>query len=131
MTRQFLKFLVTGGIAALVNLGSRYALNPVMSFEAAVALAYVVGMVTAYALARLFVFDKSGRPVGSELWRFAIVNLFSLVLVWCLSVFLARIAFPALGFTWHAGDIAHLIGVMAPALVAYLGHRFYTFARAH
>jgi len=130
MSRQFLKFLLTGGIAALVNLGSRYLLNEVMSFEIAVALAYLIGMVTAYVLARAFVFDRSGRSVGSEFKRFTIVNLFSLVLVWCISVFLARVFFPAIGFTWHAEDVAQFIGVMAPAVASYFGHRFYTFARA-
>ena len=49
--------------------------------------------------------------------------------VWAISVGLARIVFPAIAFTWHADDIAHLIGVLAPAATSYLGHRFYTFAR--
>ncbi len=129
MNLQFLKFLVTGGIAALVNLLSRYALNHVMSFEAAVVVAYLLGMATAYLLARRFVFDASGRPVASEVRRFVLVNLVALGFVWAISVGLARIVFPAIGMTWHADDIAHLIGVLAPAVTSYIGHRFYTFAR--
>lgn len=129
MNLQFLKFLVTGGIAALVNLLSRYALNHVMSFEAAVVVAYLLGMATAYLLARRFVFDASGRPVASEVRRFVVVNLVALGFVWAISVGLARIVFPAIGMTWHADDIAHLIGVLAPAVTSYIGHRFYTFAR--
>lgn len=129
MNLQFLKFLVTGGIAALVNLLSRYALNHVMSFEAAVVLAYLLGMATAYLLARRFVFDASGRSVASEVRRFVLVNLVALGFVWAISVGLARVVFPAIGMTWHADDIAHLIGVLAPAVTSYVGHRFYTFAR--
>jgi len=129
MNLQFLKFLVTGGIAALVNLLSRYALNHVMSFEAAVVAAYLLGMATAYLLARRFVFDASGRSVASEVRRFVLVNLVALGFVWVISVGLARVVFPAIGFTWHADDIAHLIGVLAPAVSSYIGHRFYTFAR--
>lgn len=129
MNLQFLKFLVTGGFAALVNLLSRYALNHVMSFEAAVVLAYLLGMATAYLLARRFVFDASGRSVASEVRRFVLVNLVALGFVWAISVGLARVVFPAIGFTWHADDIAHLIGVLAPAVSSYIGHRFYTFAR--
>lgn len=129
MNLQFLKFLVTGGIAALVNLLSRYALNQVMSFEAAVVLAYLLGMATAYLLARRFVFDASGRSVASEVRRFVLVNLVALAFVWMISVGLARVVFPAIGFTWHADDIAHLVGVLAPAVTSYIGHRFYTFAR--
>ncbi len=129
MNLQFLKFLVTGGIAALVNLLSRYALNHVMSFEAAVVAAYLLGMATAYLLARRFVFDASGRSMASEVRRFVLVNLVALGFVWVISVGLARVAFPAIGMTWHADDIAHLIGVLAPAVTSYVGHRFYTFAR--
>lgn len=129
MNLRFLKFLVTGGIAALVNLASRYVLNHLMPFEAAVVVAYLLGMTTAYLLARRFVFDASGRPVSSEVSRFVLVNIVALGFVWAISVGLARIVFPAIAFTWHADDIAHLIGVLAPAVTSYVGHRFYTFAR--
>jgi putative flippase GtrA len=129
MNLRFLKFLVTGGIAALVNLASRYGLNQLMPFEAAVVVAYLFGMTTAYLLARRFVFDASGRPVSSEVSRFVLVNIVALGFVWAISVGLARIVFPAIAFTWHADDIAHLIGVLAPAATSYVGHRFYTFAR--
>ncbi len=129
MNLQFLKFLITGGIAALVNLISRYALNFVMSFEAAVVVAYLLGMTTAYLLARRFVFDASGRSVASEVRRFVLVNIVALGFVWVISVGLARVVFPAIGMTWHANDMAHLIGVLAPAVTSFIGHRFYTFAR--
>jgi len=129
MNLRFLKFLVTGGIAALVNLASRYVLNHLIPFEPAVVVAYLLGMTTAYLLARRFVFDASGRSVASEVRRFVLVNLVALGFVWVISVGLARVVFPAIGFTWHADDIAHLIGVLAPAVTSYIGHRFYTFAR--
>lgn len=129
MSARFAKFLATGGIAALVNLASRYALNFLMPFEIAVAVAYLIGMTTAYVLARVFVFEASGRSVASEFYRFAVVNVFALGVVWIVSVGLARVVFPAVGFTWHADDVAHLIGVLAPAVTSYLGHRHYTFGR--
>jgi putative flippase GtrA len=116
MPGQFVRFLSTGGFAAAVNLFSRYQLNKVLSFEIAVALSYLIGMVTAYALARAFVFEASGRSVAAEFKRFAIINVFSLAFVWSISVALARHVFPAIGFQWHADDIAHFIGVGAPAV---------------
>jgi putative flippase GtrA len=130
MSRQFLRFLLTGGLAALVNLGCRYALNLAMPFEAAVPLAYLFGMVTAYVLARLYVFDESGRSRLDEFKRFALVNVIALFVVWGISVGLAQVFFPWIGFTWHAEDIAHVIGVLSPAVISYFGHRSYTFARA-
>ena len=127
ITSRFVRFLLTGGCAALVNLGSRYALNLFMSFEAAVAVAYLFGMVTAYVLARIFVFDKSGLAVATEFRRFVIVNLLSLAIVWVVSVGLAFYVFPAVGFRWHGEDVAHLIGVLSPSVVAYFAHKHYTF----
>jgi putative flippase GtrA len=129
MSRQFIRFLSTGGVAAIVNLLSRYELNKTMSFGAAVVVAYFVGMITAYVLARRFVFKASGRSVASELKRFTIVNAFSLVLVWSISIGLAKYLFPTIGLVWHADDIAHFTGVAAPAAASYFGHRAYTFSR--
>jgi putative flippase GtrA len=127
---EFLRFLLTGGFAAATNLAARGLLNLLISFEVAVVLAYLIGMVTAYILARIFVFKSSGRSVASEFKRFAVVNFFALALVWSISVLLARVVFPFAGFTWHAEDVAHLAGVLAPAIVSYFGHRAYTFAGA-
>jgi putative flippase GtrA len=128
MPSEFARFLGTGGFAAAINLLSRYQLSKFLSFEIAVALAYIIGMVTAYVLARLFVFQASGRSVGKEFKRFAIVNVFSLLFVWSISVGLAHYVFPAVGFQWHTDDTAHVIGVAAPAVISYFGHRAYTFA---
>jgi putative flippase GtrA len=130
MRKEFLRFLLTGGVAALVNLGCRYLLNAVMPFEAAVPIAYLFGMVTAYILARLYVFEDSGRSRFDEFKRFAIVNIFALFVVWGISVGLAKGLFPWIGFTWRADDIAHFIGVLSPAALSYFGHRSYTFAKS-
>lgn len=127
MTQQFVRFLITGGIAAGVNVVSRYFLSYIWPFGISVIIAYLFGMMTAYLLARRFVFPRSGRGVHSELFRFTVINMFSLVAVWGISVGLARVAFPAISFTWHAEDIAHLIGVAAPAATSYIGHRSYSF----
>ena len=124
------RFLALGGVAAGVNLVARWALQPLMGFELAVAAAYVCGMIVAYNLFRVFVFGASGRGVTSEAWRFTLVNLVSLVLVWLISVGLARYAFPAISFTWRADDIAHFIGVLSPALTSWIGHKRYTFKGA-
>ena len=126
---QFSRFLAIGGIAALVNLGSRYLFNFFVVFEIAVVLAYLLGMATAFVLMRSYVFGASRRYVGSEIFRFVLVNGVALALVWCVSVGLHRLVFPAIGFTWYADTVAHAAGIMVPAVTSYLGHRFYTFAR--
>ena len=126
---RFFRFLLTGGFAAVVNLVSRYLLNFVMSFGYAVALAYLVGMVTAYTLGRLFVFEPSGRAVADEFWRFTLVNAVAAVQVWIISVGLGEYLFPAIGFETYHLLVAHAIGVSVPVLTSYLGHRHFSFAK--
>lgn len=121
------RFLLLGGFSAGVNLATRFLLTPALGFEAAVPVAYMIGMAVAYTLFRVFVFDASGRSMASEVWRFAVVNIVALFLVWAISVGLARLVFPAIGFTWYAEDVAHLIGVLSPALSSWIGHKRYTF----
>jgi putative flippase GtrA len=126
---SFVRFLLTGGLAALVNLESRYMLNKFMSFEAAVALAFVFGVSTAYVLAKVFVFAASGQAISNEFGRFLVVNLVALVVVFCVSVGLATEVFPAINFSWHADSVAHFIGVISPVAFSYVAHRRYTFRR--
>jgi putative flippase GtrA len=130
ISSRFLRFLLTGGIAAIINLGSRYILNMFMSFEAAVAVAFLFGVSTAYVLNRLFVFSESGRAISTEFRRFVTVNLAALALVWAISVGLAVVVFPAIGFRWQSDLIAHFIGVISPTALSYFAHRDYTFRSA-
>jgi putative flippase GtrA len=125
---RFMLFVAAGGTAALVNILSRILLNWIMPYEAAIVVAYLCGMTTAYLLNRHFVFASSGRSVASEYTRFALVNLAAVVQVWIVSVGLARLVFPAIGFAWHAETVAHVIGVAVPVFTSYLGHKHFSFA---
>jgi len=129
LSSQFLRFLLTGGFAAGVNIGSRYLFNFIVPFEYAVVVAYLCGMATAFVLARLFVFEASGRSIGSDFYRFTVVNSFALVLTWTISVGLARYIFPLIGFDWHRNELAHVVGVLAPALTSFVGHLHYSFKK--
>lgn len=126
---QFVRFVVTGGFAALVNLISRYLLNFMIPFGYAVVIAYLIGMATAYVLGRLFVFESSGRGVADEFSRFTLVNAVAALQVWVISVGLGVYAFPAIGLAWHPLEVAHLIGVSVPIFTSYAGHRHFSFAK--
>jgi putative flippase GtrA len=127
--REFISFLIAGGIAALVNIGTRIAFNLVIPFEVAVIVAYLFGMTTAYVLARQFVFQSSGRTVHDEYVRFTLVNLIAVIQVWIVSVGLADIVFPRLRFTWHSYTVAHIVGVTVPIFTSYIGHKHFSFAQ--
>lgn len=125
--RRFGGFAITGSLAAIVNLVSRYAISLVAVFELAVVLAYIVGMTTAFVLARRFVFQPSGRTWVEEYARFAAVNVLAFVQVWIVSVGLLRLIFPGIGFHWHAEEVAHLIGVASPIVTSYYAHKHFSF----
>ena len=127
--KRFASFVVTGGIAAAVNLASRWALSHAIRYEFAVALAYIVGMTTAFMLARHYVFDRSGNAWHRDYLRFAMVNAVSFLMVLGVSVGLARYGLPAIGMTWHVEDVAHLIGVVSPVVLSYYAQRYFSFAK--
>jgi putative flippase GtrA len=129
--RQFWAFVLVGGLAAIVNWFSRIMFSAQgMTFEVAVVVAYILGMATAYLLSRMFVFEKTGRSLAGEIWRFSLVNLGSLVVVFVVSVSLERWILPGMGWTWRPAELAHGVGVLSPVLTSYLGHRYFTFGQA-
>jgi putative flippase GtrA len=127
-TLRFVSFVVTGGVSASCNLGTRFLLSRVMRYEFAVSLAYLVGMIVAFVLARSFVFEKSERDWHAQLGRFAIVNVFGFAQVCLVSVGLVRLVFPWLAFHWHPEDVGHLIGVASPVFVSYYAHKHFSFS---
>lgn len=126
---EILRFLVAGGVAAAVNLVSRWVLNQFVSFSTAIFLAYLLGMLTAFLLTRTFVFERSSLKTQHELMRFTLVNIAGLLQVWGISMLLGEVVFPRYGMNDHAQDIAHLVGVIVPVFSSYLGHKHFSFAR--
>jgi putative flippase GtrA len=125
--REFLLFLITGGVAALVNVISRVGFSQLLRFELAVLLAYGVGMLTAYVLARKFVFLQSRTSVRRSFAAFALVNLFAVLQTWLVSVGLRNWLLPLLGIVVLRDLIAHGIGVVVPVLSSYFGHKHISF----
>ena len=127
MTRQFLFFLLSGGIAAALNWGSRFVFSRWMAFEWAVVCAYGVGMATAFILMRTIAFEGRGKPALPQAGRFALVNAAALAQTWIVSVVMTRWALPSVGITTHAEALGHLVGVLFPVFTSYIAHRKYTF----
>ncbi len=129
MSRQFLGFLVTGGLAAAVNFGSRIVYNQWVDFSVAVVLAYLTGMVTAFVLARYFVFTDSELSIQrSALW-FVVVNMVAVIQTWVISMLLAYYLLPRAGFTQFVPEIAHAVGVAVPVFTSYLVHKRFSFKK--
>ena len=127
MTPQFARFLIAGGIAAGANYGSRFIFSQWVSYEAAIILAYLVGMAVAFVLMRGHVFAATGKALWPQVMKFIGVNVLAVLQTLIISVVLARWVLISFGVVDHAEAIAHFIGVLVPVASSYFGHRFVTF----
>ena len=127
MSRQFLVFLLTGGTAAVVNFCSRIVYNIWVDFSSAVILAYITGMITAFILAKLFVFKSSQQPIHHSAIFFLLVNLVALLQTWLVSMALEFYLLPSLGVTLFRSELAHGVGVIVPVFTSYIGHKRWSF----
>ena len=125
--RPFLRFLVTGGIAAAINLTTRLVYSMWLGYPEAVLLAYATGMVAAFAMARRYVFTRSDRSVAGSAGWFIMVNVVGAAQTVTVSLALADWVLPASGVRWQVETIAHAIGVMTPVFSSYLGHKHLSF----
>lgn len=125
-SRQFVAFLLTGGTAAAINFISRIVYNQWLGFSSAVILAYLTGMVTAYVLARTFVF--TGRhPLSRSIFYFTLINLVAIVQTWLVSLLMLNHVLPAFSVVRFAPELAHAVGIVVPVFTSFLGHKYLSF----
>ena len=126
-SKEFIAFLVAGGIAATVNIASRFFYNQYISYSNAIILAYITGMITAFILNKFFVFERSSHSTTKEFYYFTLVNLVAIVQTYIISIGLAEYIFPNIGLEKHRYLIAHAIGVIFPVFTSFIGHKFLSF----
>lgn len=126
-SKQFVSFLFAGGFAAIVNFGSRFFYNGFVSFGNAVILAYITGMITAFVLTKLFVFDKSAHSTKKEFFYFTLVNMVAIIQTYIISVGFSQYLFPSIGFEFYPEAVAHAIGVVFPVFTSFIGHKYFSF----
>ena len=125
--RQFLLFVLSGAVAALVNIVSRVGFSQFLRFELAVLAAYGVGMVTAYVLARRFVFAANRQSIRRSFAAFALVNLVAVLQTWLVSIGMRNLLLPLIGATALVDLIAHSCGVIVPVFTSFMGHKHISF----
>lgn len=124
---RFVKFIAVGGVAAIANFGSRILLGLWLDYVTSIVVAYCIGMVTAFFLNRIFVFDESTNALHHQAMWFTVVNLVAVLQTVLVSLLFTRYVFPAVGMRWHAETVAHAIGVLVPVFTSYLGHKHLSF----
>ena len=120
-------YLVSGGVAAAANFGSRFVFSRWMPYEAAVVAAYGVGMVTAFVLMRRFAFRSATTSTRSQVLGFGLVNLAAVLQTVAVSSLLDRVLLPALAVPGDHEAISHAVGVIVPVFTSWFGHRHLSF----
>jgi len=127
MNRQFALFVVAGGLAACINFFSRMLLSHWLAYSAAIVVAYVLGMITAFILNRLLVFKQVSHSIRHQVFWFTMVNVAAVLQTLAISLLLAEWLFPRIGFLWHPETVAHAFGVAVPVVTSFVGHKYLTF----
>ena len=125
--KQFLIFLLTGGIAAVSNILSRLGLSKILQFELAILIAYLIGMIVAYILAKKFVFFNSKKSIKSSLAGFALINLLAIMQTWLVSIGIKAILIQFIETIFFIELIAHTTGVLVPVFTSFFGHKYISF----
>ena len=126
-TRQFIRFLVSGGLAAMANFGSRFIFSQWFNLTVSVVLAFLVGLVVGFVLMRQFVFHGRSSAVMPQILRYIAVNLFALMQTLVITLVLARWVLPGIGVQSGIDAIAHLAGVLVPVASSFFLHKIATF----
>ena len=124
----FLRFLAVGGFAATVNFGSRIVLSRWLPYSVAIVVAYLLGLITAFVLNRLFVFTGATNRLHQQMFWFVAVNAVALLQTLLVSLLFQKVVLPWLGIDWHADEIAHACGIVTPIFTSYLGHKHLSFS---
>jgi len=128
-TKQFILFFICSTFAAGVNFGSRILFSLVLCYEIAIVLAYCCGILTAFILNKIFVFDAKKGKTGKQLFGFVAVNILGLAQTLLFSLLFRNIIFPSVGFEFYPNEVAHLIGIAIPVFTSFLGHKYISFRR--
>lgn len=93
----------------------------------AIMLAYLTGMVTAFLLAKWFVFKQSKQSFSRSVILFTAVNVLAVMQTWLISMGLALYVLPHMGVKTYLNEIAHALGVVVPVFTSYFGHKHFSF----
>ena len=129
-SRQFGRFVLAGGVAALLHWLSRFAFNLFMSYASAIVAAYTVGMAVAFVLNKQYVFPYSRRPLAAEISFFVLFNVAAFPFVWAAAYVLGELVFAQFLPRQFALALGHGCGVALPVFVNFVLHKSITFRGA-
>jgi putative flippase GtrA len=127
MNLQFSYFLISGGVASLLNWISRFFFSQFFDFQTSVVLAFFVGLLSGFFLMRLLVFKRPQNSVKSQVLRYIGVNMFALPQTFLVSVLVLSLMESVTRANYFTEAVAHAAGIVAPVFTSYFGHKYFTF----
>jgi putative flippase GtrA len=127
LNKEFIKFMGVGGFAAAVNFGSRIILSNFFPYVYAIIIAFVFGVITAYSLCRMWVFDPQENSQIQQIGYFTFINVIALLQTVIVSLVLVKYILVGITDLSLREAIAHFVGVCLPVFTSYLGHKYITF----
>ena len=125
--RQFILFIITGGTSAVINILSRIILSEFFSFEFAILISYGIGMITAFSLAKRFVFLNSKKSTKKSFPAFALVNLISVLQTFFVSILMKNWLIIFFDNLLFIELISHTCGLGILVFTSFYGHKYITF----
>jgi putative flippase GtrA len=129
---QIAKFLLTGGLAALANVGTGWALRRVLDGDgghvAAVAAGFSVGTVVSFALNRSFTFRATAGNLKRQVIRYFGASLVSIVLAAVIASGLEQLLRRLLAARItlaQIGDLAHLGAIAVTTIYSFLVIKYF------
>jgi putative flippase GtrA len=127
---QFARFLVVGGVALLCHWLSRFVFNWFVDYAVAIVLAYLVGMLVAFVLNKIYVFPYSERSLNFEIFFFFLVNVAAFPAVWVVAYLLGEWVLINYMPRQPALALAHGLAITLPVFANYALHKLVTFRGA-
>lgn len=128
VSKQFVTFIFTGGLAAAVNFSTRIIFSQYFSFSVSIVLAYLLGMITAFLLAKAFVFQESENSIQKSIFWFVAINVLAVLQTWAISMAMYHHILVLLNIeTVFNKEISHALGVVFPVFTSFIGHKYLTF----
>jgi putative flippase GtrA len=127
---QFAGFLLVGGIALLCHWLSRFAFSWFVGYGWAIILAYLVGMIVAFALNKIYVFRYSQQSLNFEIFVFFLVNIAAFPFVWITAYALGEWVLAGSLPRELALALAHGFAITLPVFVNFAVHKLVTFRGA-
>jgi putative flippase GtrA len=126
-SKEFVRFLFAGGIAAIINFLSRIIFSIWLDFSVSLYLAYIAGMVAAFFLKKQFVFAKGRQPIFHSIGFFILVNLVAFLQTYAVTMAFLHYVLPYFGVIKMTHEISHAVGILAPVITSYIGHKRLSF----